>query len=157
MHKAAGTVRREAAETMALLDAVMDGLTDEASSGALRDLCARQVRSSALRSMPPPSAKQPACAPRAGVCLATKCGAAVARCGRCYRLPYPPTPNRNPTLPLQVVEFLRWSVKHEVPQAAGGYGAISVNAQSLARRLLERLVHPQPYQRCAALRRSLTP
>lgn len=69
----------------------------------------------------------------------------------------PQTPNHDPTLPLQVVEFLRWSVKHEVPQAAGGYGAISVNAQSLARRLLERLVHPQPYQRCAALRRSLTP
>ena len=34
---------REAAETMVLLDSVMDGLTDEASSGALRDLCASQV------------------------------------------------------------------------------------------------------------------
>lgn len=33
---------REAAETMALLDAVMDGLTNE-DSGALRDLCATQV------------------------------------------------------------------------------------------------------------------
>lgn len=28
---------------MVLLDSVMDGLTNEASSGALRDLCASQV------------------------------------------------------------------------------------------------------------------
>ena len=28
---------------MVLLESVMDGLTDEASSGALRDLCASQV------------------------------------------------------------------------------------------------------------------
>ena len=39
----AGLFIREAAETMVLLDSVMDGLTDEASSGALRDLCASQV------------------------------------------------------------------------------------------------------------------
>jgi hypothetical protein len=84
---------------MALLDAVMDGLTDEASSGALRDLCARQVRRSALRSVPPPSAEQPACAPRAGGCLAMKCGAS----GGALRalLPaatYPIPPNPNPTI-----------------------------------------------------------
>lgn len=36
------SVCREAAETMALLDAVMDGLTNE-DNGALRDLCATQV------------------------------------------------------------------------------------------------------------------
>ena len=92
MHKAAGTVRREAAETMALLDAVMDGLTDEASSGALRDMCARQVRRSALRTMPLLSAEQPACAPRAVGYLGADCAAAVAHCGRCYRLPHTPYP-----------------------------------------------------------------
>ena len=55
----------------------------------------------------------------------------------------------SPGLVVQVVEFLKWSVKHESPHALRGSGAINVNAGSVLRRLFERMVHPQPYQRCA--------
>ncbi|KAK9826371.1 hypothetical protein WJX81_003941, partial [Elliptochloris bilobata] len=90
VHWLTRSARTEAAETMALLEAVMDGLTNE-GSGALRDLCATQV-----------------------------------------------------------VEFLKWSVKHESPQVPRGGAVINLNAQSVLRRLFERLVHPQPYQRLGA-------
>lgn len=88
---------RESAETIVLLEAIMEGLSDS-RSGARRELCANAAR-----------------------------------------------------------EFLVWSAKH-IPMAKPKQGSSSqrvshpssnLNAASLLRRLFDRLVHPQTYQRSA--------
>ena len=80
---------RESAETIVLLETILDGLSDE-RSGARRDLCANAAR-----------------------------------------------------------EFLVWSAKHipMVKGKEGSHASSNLNAASLLRRLFERLVHPQTYQR----------
>ena len=80
---------RESAETIVLLEAILDGLNDE-RSGARRDLCANAAR-----------------------------------------------------------EFLVWTAKHipTVKGKEGSHASSNLNAASLLRRLFERLMHPQTYQR----------
>ncbi|KAK9796984.1 hypothetical protein WJX73_006710 [Symbiochloris irregularis] len=95
VHWLTRNAQREAADTMALLEAILEGLASSGRGGGLRDLCAEATQ-----------------------------------------------------------EFLVWSDRHvrtaSTKDAKAGASRTNLNASSLLRRLMERLVHPDACQRLGA-------